>query len=870
MRKTSACFSIAAICLFLPFPAYADSASKQILDNGLTVLVQEMPASPVVCVYGLVQTGSATEGEYLGSGISHFLEHMLFKGTPEKGVGEIASHIQALGGTINASTGQDYTIYTLEVPPEALDTALGTLADMLMNSSLEQEEMEKERQVIIGEMRLNEDDPDRRLGEIAFENIYLQHPYHYPVIGYKKLLLDVTRDDLGNYYRSRYVSNNIILSIAGNVRAQDLFAKVQKVFGGFARQRGVLRNLPSEPPQISPRRYEQEYPTELTRLVMAFSGVSLLDRDLYALDILAMILGQGDSSPLYLNVAKRKDLVHAISAANFTPVDRGFFEITAVLSQNGEDAVLGQENVEPTIAAVWEEIGTVQRKGVAKKDLEKAKRQVLSGHLFSLQKASGVAYAHAVDEAWTGDYQFSQKYVEAVKKVTAQDIQRVAVQYLIEPALTVVLLKPQQEKSPRENRPEAHPGEIRKSVLDNGLTVLLREDHTLPVASIRVSLQGGTRQEAPELNGLSMLTADVLAKGTKAFSAQQIAAKSESLGMDLDTFSGKNSFGLSVECLSEDLGQALDMIESMIKNPTFPPEEILKTKEDMKAAVRQREDDIFQTTALALKQAIFQTHPLRLDEGGTIETIDRIDRKDVLDFYHRLAVAPNMVISVFGDIAPEKIKDVLKNKFGPLPRSDPRLKSSSEDSPGEPRAKELFMDKEQAMVMYGFHGVDLKNPDRYGLDILAAILGSSFSGRLFNSVREKLGQAYTLGGDSATALDAGWVYFYVLTTQEKIAQVQQTLRQEIQNLQSELVSDAELKNTKTYLKGLFRAGLETNASLSFVSGLDELYGLGYRHYEDYEAAIDRVSAQDIRQLAQRYCDLNKVVIVTTQPKKNAK
>lgn len=860
MRRILVSSLVAAFfLLFLPH-AHA-SSSKQILDNGLTVLIDEMPASPVVCVYALVKTGSATEGEYLGSGISHFLEHMLFKGTPEKGVGEIASRIQALGGTINASTGHDYTIYTIEVPPEAVDTALGTLADMLMNSSLDQTEMEKERQVIMGEMRLNEDNPDRRLGDIAFENIYIRHPYHYPVIGYKELFLDITRDDLVDYYRSRYVPDNIILSVAGGVRGQDMLAKVQKVFGGFSRQRGAPRNLSSEPPQISPRRYEQEYPTDLARLVMAFSGVSLLDRDLYALDILAMILGQGDSSPLYLNVAKRKDLVHAISAANFTPVDRGFFEITVVLEQ---------ENVEPAIAAVWEEIGTVQRKGVAKKDLEKAKRQVLSGHLFSLQKASGVAYAHAVDEAWTGDYQFSQKYVEAVKKVTARDIRRVAVRYLIEPALTAVLLKPRQEKSPREDRPEAHPGEIRKSVLDNGLTVLLREDHTLPVASIRVSLQGGTRQEAPELNGLSMLTADVWAKGTKALSAEQIAIKTESLGMDLDTFSGKNSFGLNVECLSEDLGQALDMVESIVKDPVFPQAEILKTKENMKAAVRRREDDIFQTTALALKQTLFQTHPLRLDEGGTAETIDRIDRKDVLDFYRRLVVAPNMVISVFGDIAPERVTDVLKNKFGPLPRSDPRLKSSSEDSPGEPRAKELFMDKEQAMVMYGFRGADLKNQDRYGLDILAAILGSSFSGRLFNSVRERSGHAYTLGGDSATALDAGWVYFYVLTTQENIAQVQQVLRQEIQDLQSELVSDAELKNTKMYLKGLFRAGLETNASLSFVSGLDELYGLGYRNYQDYEAAIDRVSAQDIRQLARRYCDLNKAAIVTTRPKKNLK
>ena len=862
MRRTIVYLIVVIFCLLSnpPQARAADEASfKQILDNGLTVLVREMPASPVVCVYALVKTGSATEGDYLGSGISHFLEHMLFKGTPEKGVGEIASHIQALGGTINASTGQDYTIYTIEVPPEAVDPALDTLADMLMNSSIDREEMEKERQVILGELRMGEDDPDHKLGEIAFENIYLQHPYHYPIIGYKKLFLEITREDIWNYYRSRYVPNNMILSIAGNVRPQDMLAKAQKVFGGFSRQRGILRGLASEPPQISARRYEQEYPTpsDMTRLTMAFSGVSLLDRDLYALDVLAMILGQGNSSPLYLDVYKKKGLVYDISASNFTPVDRGFFEIAAVLEQ---------KNVASAIKAAWEEIRKIQQKGAAEKDLAKAKRQVLSGHLFGLQTAAQIAYAQATDEAFTGDYQFSRKYVEAVKKVTMQDIQRVANQYLTEQALTIVVLKPRQEKSPQKTQ-EVHLGEIDRHVLTNGLTVLLREDHTLPLISIRISMQGGTRQEPPELNGLSKMTANVWTKGTKARSAEEIAGEIESRGMELDAFSGKNSFGMNIECLCEDLGQALDLMEDMVKDPAFAPQEIVKVKEDMKAAVRQREDDIFQTTTLALKETLFQTHPLRLPEGGVLKTIDRIERKDVVDFYKQLAVPQNMVLSVFGDISPGEVMELLQKKFGSLPKGDARLAQSSEDFPQKPRTKEMFMDKEQAMAMFGFRGVDLKNQDRYGMEVLTAILGSSFSVRLFNSVREQLGQAYTLGGDSVVALDAGFIYLYVLTTQEKIGEVQEVVRREIRKIQTDLVSQEELKNTKTYLKGIFRSSLETNSALSFISGLDELYGLGYRHYKDYESAIERVGSEDIRRLAQQYLDLNKVVVVTTQPKK---
>ena len=861
MRRISINLLIVTACLFSSSRICAGSTDKQVLDNGLTVLVREMPASPVVCLYALVKTGSATEGDYLGSGVSHFLEHMLFKGTSKRGVGAIAAQIQAVGGEINASTGQDYTIYTIQVPPQSFDMALDILTDMLMNSTIAPEEVEKERQVVLGEMRMGEDDPDRELGKIAFQNIYIEHPYRHPIIGYKDLFVALTREDVWNYYRSHYVPNNMVVSVAGNVRSAEVFPKIKKAFEGFARQRGIARNFASEPPQISARRYEKEYPTDLTRLTMAFSGVSLLDRDLYALDVLAMILGQGDSSPLYRHVYKDKGLVHAISASNFTPVDRGFFEIAAVLEQ---------KNLELAIKAVREEIRAIQRKDVRKQELEKAKRQVLSGYLFSHQKASHVAYVQATDEAFTGDHQFSEKYVAAIRNVTAEDIRRAANQYLIGPALTVVILKPREERSPAESAPQAQIGEVQKYVLDNGLTILLREDHTLPIVSIRLSLQGGTRQEPPELNGISMMTSDVWTQGTKARSAERIATEVESRGMGLDTFSGKNSFGMNIECLSEDLGQAMGLMEDMIKNPVFAPQEIAKVRDDMKAAIRARQDDIFQTTTLALKETLFLTHPLRLDEVGSVETLERVRREDIVDFYGRLAVAPNMVLSVFGDISSEKILETIRQGFASLPKGEISLKQAREEPLEKPRAKEIAMDKAQVMVMFGFHGVDLKSPDRYGLEVLTAILGSPFSGRLFNGIREELGQAYTLGGGSVPSLDAGLIYFYVLTSQEKSAQVRQILRQEIHNIQTDLVPEAELENTKTYLKGVFRSGLETNSALSFVSGLDELYGLGYRRYHGYEAAVDRVSAQDIQKLARQYCDLNKSAVVTTQPEKNSK
>jgi len=197
------------------------------------------------------------------------------------------------------------------------------------------------------------------------------------------------------------------------------------------------------------------------------------------------------------------------------------------------------------------------------------------------------------------------------------------------------------------------------------------------------------------------------------------------------------------------------------------------------------------------------------------------------------------------------------------------LKSVHEDPPLEPREKTLFMDKEQAMVMFGFHGVEVGHKDRYGLEVLTAVLGSSFSGRLFNQIREQLGQAYALGGDLEPSLDTGFIYFYVLTTDDQVAAVNKILRADIQKLQTVQVSDAELQGIKTYLKGTFKTALETNSSLSLASSLDELYGLGYQYYQHYGEGIDGVTAEDIQRLARQYLDLQRVVIVTTRPKKNA-
>ncbi len=833
------------------------SVEKTVLDNGLTVLISDMPHSTMVSVYALVKAGSATEGEFLGAGISHFLEHMLFKGTDKRSSQEIPSEIQSVGGTINASTGKDYAIYTITVPYEAFDVALDVLSDMVMNSKLDPVEFAKEREVILNEMRLHNDNPSRKLQEITNTTVFIRHPYKDPIIGYEDYFKKISQEDMMRYYKKFYVPNNIILSVAGRIEDGDIIKKIKEKWGGYPRGASVVRNLPAEPQQISSRRYEETYPTELSRMTISFPSVSLLNRDLYALDVLAKVLGQGKTSRLYKDIYRDKQLAYSISAYNYTPVDKGIFRVGVLFDY-------------PNAAKIEELVGAhiadIQQDGVAPEELETAKRKVLSEYVFANQTSGQVAYARAVDEAFAGDYCFSEKYVDAIRNVSNADIRDVAQRYLRPEAMNIVILKPlgtDQSAVAPQQKPVA--SDITRVVLDNGLTLVLRDDPTFPLVSMRVTLNGGLLQESKEMNGISQLMATVWPKGSENLSFEEISQLTDSRGMRLGAYSGKYTYGLNVDCLAGDIDVALDLAEELIKYPLFNSKEIAQAKEDTLAEIKSLDDSIFAFTDRKMKKLLHPDHPLRYDVQGTAESIARIRREDVQAFYRKWTYPENMVVSVFGDFDLAQLQKSLTERFATLSDKPVELARPQAGEISAPIEKEYALNKEQVMLMWGFRGVEIGDPDQYTLEVATSILGSSLSGRLFNAIREELGEAYTLGAYSLPGQGTGSVKIYVLTNTGAIARVKQIVRAQIERLQTEPVPTEELDDVKAYLKGTFKASIQTNGALAFNCALDELYGFGYDHYKEYDALIDQVTPQDIRRAARTYMDLDKALTVITKP-----
>src|SRR2546430_5686903 len=301
------------------------SAHKWTLPNGLTIIVQEDRSAPVASVQAWCATGSIDEDQHLGAGLSHILEHMLFKGTKTRGKNEIAQKIQDVGGYINAYTSFDRTVFWIDVPKDGVATALDILADAMINSTLPPEEYQKEQDVIRREFAMGMDDPDRMAGLLLFATAYQRHPYRFPVIGEIEVYNQLTQEQVMQYYKTRYVPNNLTFIVVGDVDAEKVRQQLTELFKSYPEKSLKPLFIPTEPPQLGRREVHQEFATELTHLSLAWHIPEVTNPDVPALDLLSTILGDGRSSRLYRRV--REEAGEAVPKTAFfsTPSRPRFF-----------------------------------------------------------------------------------------------------------------------------------------------------------------------------------------------------------------------------------------------------------------------------------------------------------------------------------------------------------------------------------------------------------------------------------------------------------------------------------------------------------------------------------------------------------------
>ena len=812
--------------------------------NGLELVVLEDDSAPVASVQAWVKTGSIHEGEWIGAGMSHFLEHMLFKGTSNRGPQDFARGIQEKGGYINAYTSFEQTVYWVDIPANNVSVAVELLADAVMNSTLPEAEFAKEQEVIRREFAMGNDDPDTVAGKQMFATAFSEHPFRHPVIGYREIFDRLTRSDLDAYYRLRYVPNNVFFVVVGDVDADEIHAQLGQLFAAHPRRALPDVLIPREPGQMGRREQHTEFDTQLARLGMAWHAPEITHSDIPALDLLASVLGTGRSARFYRRLREGLAIVHGADAWCYASSTAGLF---------GVDAVLDADKLDQTTAEILRMLGEIQQHGITAAELDKARRQFLSHQFHSLTTMRGKASSLGSNWLHARDVNFNQTYLAAIQRVTSDELIRVSRAHLSAENLTVSTIVPKGAGRKRSAGIAARrAGVVEKFQLSNGLCVLVREDDRLPLVSMVATFKCGLLAETPAQNGISRLFARTLIKGTRTKSADEISESIEAVGGALGSDSGNNSVSLSARVLRPDLAHGLGLLADVLLGASFPAAALAREREAQLASIKADDEEVTSNARNLLRSQLFAGHPFAMATLGTPASLASLKPSDLTAFRDRNITATNGVLSIFGAVNAREIRDLAESALAALPAGTQDLwKIPQPIFPASSGEHTIIKPKEQAVIMVGFPGVDLFSADALALELIDEAC-SDLGSRMFNRIREEMGLAYFVGSSNLTGLARGAFSFYVGTDPAKITEVRAALADEIRKLAEDGITPAELDRSKAKLLGAQAIRNQSNDALAFSCALDELYGLGARHYETLQQRVEAVTLEQVRAAARRY------------------
>ncbi|WP_218915003.1 M16 family metallopeptidase [Desulfurivibrio alkaliphilus] len=851
---------------------------KSQLENGLTVITRETPGTGVATVQLWVEAGSVYEQPH-EAGITHFIEHMIFKGTPSRGPGEVAGAIEAVGGRVNAYTSFEHTVYHATLNARHWDTAMEVLADAVLNSLFDPEELEREKQVIFEEILMRRDRPELHLFQEMMANTFQVHPYRLPISGTEESVGAISREDILAYLERHYHPDNFTVVVVGDVRAAQVLDESRRLLGGLPRREAPgKRDLPQEPPQDDSRLFLEEQSINQTHLALAFPIPAFKHPDTAALNVLSQILGQGEASRLNERLRHELGKVYRIDTSMFSSRDPGIFRVGAVL-----DA----EHSREVLAEIMAEILALQHAPVSDEELDRARRNLEADFVFNLERAEGMARVLGSFALLTGDPR-EHEYLERIRGVEAEDLMRVAASYLTPQKLTAGILAPEgsnialerqelatilqqaatqaQKRHPAQAREAGLPPHTHRFLLDNGITLLVREQRDVPTVAVRAVFTGGLRGETPLTNGAFTFIGELLPRGAGDRDFRQLARTVADMAAEIDGFSGRNTFGLKGDFLARFFDQGLLIMRDIMLEPAFSPDETERVRAELLANLRRQEDSLTSVAFREFNRSLFQGHPYALNTLGAAGAIRSLTVTDLQDIYRQYARPDRLVLSVVGDIDAEGVKNQVEELFGgwAAPAADdPAVVETllPPEPPARPVMVNLTRDREQVHIIIGFLGTTLTGPDRYALELLDQVL-SGQSGRLFTELRDRRSLAYSLSSFSLLGTDTGSFGVYIGTSPERREEAIKELWSQLYRVRNEPISYAELERARNVLIGNYRLGLQTNGAQAMEMALNETYGLGLDFAGRYPRRLEATGAEEVLAAAQRYLQPERYVMVT--------
>jgi zinc protease len=872
----------------------AENVRKTTLENGLTVITKEVHTAPVVSVQMWYKVGS--RNEKLGvNGIAHQLEHMMFKGTKSRPV-QFGRLFSALGSDSNAFTSHDQTVYYGTAERNKLKALLTLEADRMQNAVIGTKQLESEKRVVISELKGYENSPEYRLNREIMRAVFPNHSYGLPVGGTQKDVEQFTVEQVQKYYRNFYSPNNAILTIVGNFETTKTIEAVKEIFGKIptyqntnSKDRIAIKNDFSAANSSEPIVLKQPGAAPLFQAVYPLPSAK--HPDVPALDLMDYILGEGRNSRLYqalVDSGKASD----VSASVISLQDAGWYEL--LVTANSSQSLSKIESI------VSREIANLANE-VTSEELSRAKAQLEASVILSNRDITSLAMQLGNDEATTGDYTYTDRYLAAIEKVTVKDVQRVAQKYFKQEMATVGFFKPtalkakektdqkelSTEKSEHFSKSARTNSDIikylpavdstiastnrvkpQKFTLPNGLEILLLPDKSTSTVSLGGYIKAGAEFDPEKKAGLASLVAENLMLGTKDKDVLSIAKTLDDCGASLDFNSYREGVYIEANSLSDDLSVLIETASDVIQNPTFPLKELQLTRQQALTALKQDLDSPEEVAERTFLQAVFpKTHPSH--SFPSQESLQQITRQDVENFHKKHYRPDTTVLAIVGNFEPAQVKKLIERKFGnwQVSGKTPEIEYPPVNLPESiVRINPVVPGKAQSITFMGNKGINRQDPRYYAAIVLNHILGGdTLSSRLGSQIRDRLGLTYGIYSNFLAGKNAGTFLIEMQTSPEDTTKAIASTRQLLEDLHKKGVTEAEVETAKRNLTGNYNVSLASPDELTYRIIQNHVLDLDTEELSEYTDKIQAVTPAQVNQAALELLHPDQIVVVTAGP-----
>jgi zinc protease len=866
-----------------------------VLKNGMIVITKRVP-SPVTSVRGYVMAGSVYEGQWLGGGLSHLLEHLVAGGTNQRRTEEENRNLlQEIGNNSNAYTFTDRTAYFVNTTAENAEKAVDLVTGWMLTAKIPKDEYAREYEVVQRELEKDKGEADWVFYDMTQATRYITSPSRVPVIGYKEVIQGLSRDDVYAYYKLAYQPNNMVFVVAGDRDPQQLLDYVQNYVKDAKPGRAFSHNIEAEAPVYAPRTLVATFPKlGQARVELAFPTVKLTDPDLYALDLLATVMGGGDSSILNEEIRDRLQLATEITAGDTTPP---FVEGQFAVDFKCDPAKVGQ-----TSKAVLDLLEKVKNGGVEPERVARAKSLMRSSNVYSRQTAETIAESLADGYLSAGDPHFQDRYLERILKLEPKDLQAVAAKYFDTDRLLTTVMLPEEYvgggglpkaqelvasaavKASASTQQAA--GAVERVALKNGTVLLVKRMTASPIVSINLYALGGVTAEGAKTNGLGNLAMEMLSRGTKTRSARDVAELLDSLGAQVETGCGNNSWFWRGTCLKEDFAKTLEAYADIVNNPSFPESELGGIKERVLAEIEGQDADWKAQAMRFFRQTYFgpSNSPYQFTILGTAERVKAFSRDQVADWYqHKITGAPR-VLSIYGDVDTAQATKLAARFFGegpaqPVTRKGPPVVVAPGTPALPPRVSvaNVIVQKTnnpQAGVIIGFKADTIVGEKDSPVVDVADCLASGYgfpTGYIFDILRGR-GLVYDANANNMPGLNPkipGTFVAYAGCDPKNVDACVDVILESIARLQGtekDIQPDWFVRAKRLITTGDAIQN-ETPAAQATLAALDELYGLGYDYHDKFADRINAVTIDHVTTVAASRLKECIVTVSTPEPAK---